>query len=106
MGEAIDYMMMKLIVLAAALTAVAFAAPRSTDSFAHEETTLVQTQAYQASINGLKKQFSELQVSLKDQSYMQVTPGVKSTIDKMVKLIESDIEPATMMRTVPTRPSS
>jgi hypothetical protein len=87
-------MMMKLIVLAAALTAVAFAAPRSTDSFAHEETTLVQTQAYQASINGLKKQFSELQVSLKDQSYMQVTPGVKSTIDKMVKLIESDIEPA------------
>merc|ERR1711990_146876 len=94
MGEAIDYMMMKLIVLAAALTAVAFAAPRSTDSFAHEETTLVQTQAYQASINGLKKQFSELQVSLKDQSYMQVTPGVKSTIDKMVKLIESDIEPA------------
>jgi len=84
----------KLILLAAALSAVAFAAPRSTDDYFEEETLLVQDQAYQLSVNNLKKQFSELQTSLGSKSYAQVTPRVKSVIDDMVKMIETEIEVA------------
>jgi len=95
-GNPSDYMMLapKLILLAAALSAVAFAAPRNVDSHFVEETALVQAKVYQSSINSLQKQFSELQVSLKSKTYAEVTPGVKDTIDKMTALIESDIEPA------------
>merc|ERR1712093_93377 len=40
----------------------------------------------------LKAQFNTLQMQLK--SGMAVTPGVKATIDKMVTMIHSQIEPA------------
>merc|ERR1712167_293662 len=81
----------KLIVVAAALSAVAFSAPHS---YQAEDVTLVQAKAYEGAVNNLKKQFAELQVSLKSTTYAKVTPGVKDTIDKMTALIESDIEPA------------
>jgi len=85
---------MKLILLAVALSAVAFAAPRTNDDAFVEETLLVQSKAYEVQYNSVKKQFSELQVQLKGKSYAQVTPGVKKTIDQMKDLIENEIEVA------------
>lgn len=55
---------------------------------------MVQAKAYQGSIDTLKKQFAELQVQLKDTTYAQVTPKVKQVIDRMVALMEKEIEPA------------
>jgi len=85
---------MKLVVLALALAAVAYAAPRNTyatvDTVVPEE-SLVQSSTAM-SVADLKKQFHELQMQLKDGA--KATPGVIDVINDMVALIESDIEVA------------
>lgn len=86
----------KLVVLAALLSAVAFAAPRTvfveTDTVVAEE-TLVQTGAQTASaVSMIKQQFKALEVQLK--SGAKVTPAVAKVINEMIAMITDDIEPA------------
>jgi hypothetical protein len=79
----------KLVVLAALLSAVAFAAPRQV----HEvEDVLVQTDASVAAskVASLKKQFAAVEAQLK----AGVTPGVADTITKLVAMIDDEIKPA------------
>jgi len=91
MGESVDAM--KLIVVALALCAVAFAAPRTNflenDQVVPEE--LVQV-SLSNNVANLKQQFHELQMQVKDGA--EVTPGVKDTIDKMIDMVTDEIEPA------------
>jgi hypothetical protein len=74
-----------LVYTACALATLALAAP------APEVSEMVQT-ATGSSVDSLKKQFGELQLQLK--SGMEVTPGVKATIDTMTSLITNEIEPS------------
>jgi hypothetical protein len=91
---------MKTIILLALLSAVALAAPAT--EFVEPEEVLVQSAsemnaqalALTSSVQGLQKQFHELQVQLKGKSGMQITPGVKKTIDTMVGMITGEIQPA------------
>jgi len=80
----------KLVLIAALLSAVAFAAPRSEAG----EALLSQESApakMSPKVVELKKQFNSLQVQLK--AGAKVTPEVSSTIDKMIAMVEDDIEP-------------
>merc|ERR1712072_74547 len=86
----------KLVVLAALLSAVAFAAPRTvfveTEGAAVEE-TLVQSSAKTATaVAMLKNQFKALEVQLK--SGAKVTPAVAKVINEMIQMVTDDIEPA------------
>jgi hypothetical protein len=78
----------KLVVFAAILSAVAFAAPvHETDA-----TSLVQTEAQitAAKVTTLKKEFAEVQAQLK----AGVTPGVADAIARLVSMIDDEIKPA------------
>jgi hypothetical protein len=57
---------------------------------------LVQTTAQVASskVDSLKKDFAKLQNQL--QAGAEITPGVKDTIDKLIKMVDDEIEPAIM----------
>jgi hypothetical protein len=84
---------MKLVFVALALTAVAFAAPRTNflenDQVVPEELVQVGEASYVAT---LKQQFHELQMQVK--AGAEVTPGVKDTIEKMIDMVTTKIEPA------------
>merc|ERR1711981_1279989 len=84
---------MKLVFVALAFAAVAFAAPRSNflenDQMVPEE--LVQV-GVASNVAHLKEQFHELEVQLKDGA--EVTPKVKETIEKMIDMVTTEIEPA------------
>jgi hypothetical protein len=86
----------KLVLLAALLSAVALAAPRTVfvdDDNTIAEEALVQTAAKTSSaVSMLKQEFRALQVQLKSSS--KITPGVAKVIDDMVKMVENEIEPA------------
>jgi hypothetical protein len=81
--------MNKLIVFAALAAAVAMAAP-TVDTIVPETELLSVT--FRDTVSTLKDQFTELQTQLR--SGMEVTPGVKKTIDRMVTMVENQIEPA------------
>merc|ERR1711934_30513 len=91
----ITMMIGKLVVLAAALSAVAFAAPRTfvdIDAIVPEE-TLVQSKAEVGStVSMLKKQFAALEVQLKDG--VEITPAITKVIDQMIDMVNDEIEPA------------
>merc|ERR1712072_1080132 len=93
MGRHIFAMMIgRLVVLAAALSALAYAAPTlNPDAVVPEEMVQTRTQVA-SSVALLKKQFSELEVQLK--SGANVTPAVSKTLDKMIDMVNDDIEPA------------
>merc|ERR1712072_1065521 len=82
---------MKLVLLLAALSACAWAAPHK---FMETDVLVPETVAVQLpdTIATLKEQFNTLQVQLK--AGAEVTPGIKATIDKMVTMVNSRIEPA------------
>jgi len=82
---------MKLLIAAAVLTVCAFAAPTQ---FVENDAIVPETVAVQLTdtIADLKSQFAELQAQAK--VGVEVTPGVKTTIDKMVTMVEERIEPA------------
>merc|ERR1711966_19757 len=84
----------KLVVLAAALSAVAYAAPSmNVDTVVPEE--MVQTASQVATgVEALKKQFATLQSQLLDTAYAQVTPAVANVIDKMIDMVDEEIMPA------------
>merc|ERR1711966_533648 len=84
----------KLVVLAAALSAVAYAAPSmNVDTVVPEE--MVQTASQVATgVEALKKQFATLQSQLQDTAYAQVTPAVANVIDKMIDMVDEEIMPA------------
>merc|ERR1712216_487273 len=82
---------MKLLIAAAVLTVCAFAAPTQ---FVENDAIVPETVAVQLTdtIADLKSQFAELQAQAK--VGVEVTLGVKTTIDKMVTMVEERIEPA------------
>merc|ERR1711934_453083 len=82
--------MMRLTILALSLAALVSAAPSyvETDALVPETTLL----GVEDTISNLKDQFAELKAQAS--SGMEVTPGVKKTIDRMVTMIENEIEPA------------
>jgi len=71
------------VLLAAVLSAVAFAAPGSDQSD--------MTVHMSPKVTHLKKQFNELQLQLK--SGVEVTPQVAETIQKLIDMVTNDIEP-------------
>jgi hypothetical protein len=79
-------MSIKLVCLAATLSAVAFAAPSTLTS---EDMGMRLHESHQ--VTSLKKQFNELQVQLK--SGAEITPAVQETIQKMIDMVTNDIEP-------------
>merc|ERR1719247_2093441 len=79
-------MSIKLVCLAAMLSAVAFAAPSTLTS---EDMGMRLHESHQ--VTSLKKQFNELQVQLK--SGAEITPAVQETIQKMIDMVTNDIEP-------------
>jgi len=81
----------KLVLAAATLSAIALAAPRTVPE---ESLVELQTSMFADNVAKLKQQYSELQVTLKDKTYAQVTPAVQETIDKMKTLINDDVLPA------------
>jgi len=92
MGEPL--VAMKLVLLALVLCGAAFAAPRS--NFLEDDQLVPEEELAQVGLSSnvatLKKQFHELQVQLKDNS--EVTPGVKATIERMIKMVTGEIQPA------------
>jgi len=92
MGELSRLMVsvVKLVIAAAALSAIALAAPRNT----YVEEELVQTSMYEDKVDTLKQQFAQLQSQIKDKSFAEVTPRVQKVITKMIELVEKEIEPA------------
>jgi hypothetical protein len=82
--------MMRLTILALSLAALVSAAPSyvETDALVPETTLL----GVEDTISNLKDQFAELKAQAS--SGMEVTPGVKKTIDRMVTMCENEIEPA------------
>jgi len=81
----------KLVVLAALLSAVAFAAPREgteAEAFTASPTAGVHMSP---KVVELKKQFNALQVQLK--SGDKITPGVAIGVGKLIAMITEDIEP-------------
>jgi len=81
----------KLVLIAALLSAVALAAPRGVSE---GEALLSQDSApakMSPKVVELKKQFNSLQVQLK--AGAKITPEVSTTIDKMIAMVEDDIEP-------------
>jgi ABC-type oligopeptide transport system substrate-binding subunit len=82
--------MMRLTILALSLAALVSAAPSyvETDALVPETTLL----GVEDTISNLKDQFAELKAQAS--SGMEVTPGVKKTIDRMVTMVENEIEPA------------
>jgi len=92
MGEPL--VAMKLVLLALVLCGAAFAAPRS--NFLEDDQLVPEEELAQVGLSSnvatLKKQFHELQVQLKDGA--KVTPGVKATIDKMIGMVTTEIQPA------------
>merc|ERR1711907_908060 len=81
---------MKLVVLAVALVAIASAAPRgvSVESIVPEESELVQSSTTASDVEMLKQQFHELELQIKDGA----TPGVINVINKMIKMVEGEIQ--------------
>merc|ERR1711977_152237 len=92
MGEPL--VAMKLVLLALVLCGAAFAAPRS--NFLEDDQLVPEEELAQVGLSSNvatpKKQFHELQVQLKDGA--KVTPGVKATIDKMIGMVTTEIQPA------------
>merc|ERR1712216_308032 len=87
MGDRRRMMMsIKLVCLAATLSAVAFAAPSTLTS---EDMGMRLHESHQ--VTSLKKQFNELQVQLK--SGAEITPAVQETIQKTIDMVTNDIEP-------------
>jgi len=85
----------KLVVCAALLSVVALAAPRGA-SF--EEEALIQDSTEDSvssllspRVENLKKQFNALQMQI--QAGTKITPGVKKGIDKLIGMVEKEIEP-------------
>merc|ERR1712072_1341331 len=91
MGDTRSSMSYKLLLLAAFLSAVALAAPRGVS----EGEALLSQDMEKANISPkvveLKKQFNALQVQLK--SGAKITPEVSNTVQKMIDMVEQDIEP-------------
>jgi hypothetical protein len=82
--------MMKLVVLALTIAAVSAAPSKFMETdVVVAETSLTQMQD---SVADLKDQFSQLKAQAA--AGMQVTPGVKKTVDRMVTMVENEIEPA------------
>jgi len=73
---------------------VAFAAPRGMVHEVEETTELVQTtsQVAASKVAVLKKDFAKLQSQL--QAGAKVTPGVAATIQKLIDMVNNEIEPA------------
>jgi hypothetical protein len=83
---------MKYTLLAVALVAAcALAAPTVDDVVPETDFMYI---SYKESMVTLKGQYSQIQSELQAKAYMQVTPGVKEVIDKMVAMVEDQIEPA------------
>eukprot|EP00657_Telonema_sp_P-1_P006324 TRINITY_DN2468_c0_g1_i3.p1 TRINITY_DN2468_c0_g1~~TRINITY_DN2468_c0_g1_i3.p1 ORF type:complete len:426 (-),score=165.27 TRINITY_DN2468_c0_g1_i3:100-1377(-) len=84
---------MKLLLIASALVAVAFAAPRTNmvDSIVPEEMEMAQVDDL-GSVDDLKQQFTQLQAQLK--GGLEYTRGVKAIVGKMTSMITNRIEPA------------
>jgi hypothetical protein len=85
--------MSKLLIAFCLLAAVTFAAPApavfiDTDAIVPEE--LVQEDATKGAVAALQDQFNELTANLK--SGAKVTPAVRDTINKMIGLVENQIE--------------
>merc|ERR1712166_1218950 len=83
---------LRLLLVAAVLSAVAFTAPTSSTEPA-EELDLVQAPSTSGPVADLQKQYSTLQVDLQSKTYAQVTPAVKNTISQMIVIIQTEIEP-------------
>jgi len=86
----------KLVVLAALLSAVAFAAPRAVfvenDSLVAEETLVQSSAKTHSAVSILKHQFKALEVQLK--SGAKVTPAVAKVVNEMIAMVTDEIEPA------------
>eukprot|EP00657_Telonema_sp_P-1_P009175 TRINITY_DN334_c0_g1_i3.p1 TRINITY_DN334_c0_g1~~TRINITY_DN334_c0_g1_i3.p1 ORF type:complete len:434 (+),score=158.64 TRINITY_DN334_c0_g1_i3:209-1510(+) len=87
----------RLVVLAAMLSVVAFAAPRGMDS--EVDNTEISTVPEEHSsvhtnpkVAFLKEQFNQLQTQMK--SGEEITPGLARTVAKMVEIISKEVEPA------------
>jgi len=93
MGDEDLAMSYKLVVFAAILSVVAFAAPRGAefgdDILLNDEPSTHRTMSPQ--VENLKKQFSALQLQM--QSGEEITPAVKTLIGKMVDMVSNEIEP-------------
>merc|ERR1712072_426901 len=93
MGDEDLAMSYKLVVFAAILSVVAFAAPRGAefgdDILLNDEPLTHRTMSPQ--VENLKKQFSALQLQM--QSGEEITPAVKTLIGKMVDMVSNEIEP-------------
>merc|ERR1712072_195891 len=93
MGDEDLAMSYKLVVFAAILSVVAFAAPRRAefgdDILLNDEPSTHRTMSPQ--VENLKKQFSALQLQM--QSGEEITPAVKTLIGKMVDMVSNEIEP-------------
>merc|ERR1712166_757882 len=83
---------LRLLLVAAVPSAVAFTAPTSSTEPA-EELDLVQAPSTSGPVADLQKQYSTLQVDLQSKTYAQVTPAVKNTISQMIVIIQTEIEP-------------
>jgi len=86
--------MYKLVLLAALLSAVALAAPRGAgegEALTSQEVVDRPSLHQSPQVEYLKKSFNELQVQLK--SGEKITPAVQQTIQKLIDMVENDIEP-------------
>merc|ERR1712010_389930 len=91
----ITMMIGKLVVLAAALSAVAFAAPRTfveVDAVIPEEILVQSAAQVGSSVAMLKKQFAQVEAQLK--TGVEVTPALAKVIDEMINMVQDEIEPA------------
>merc|ERR1711981_826676 len=93
MGDEDLAMSYKLVVFAAILSVVAFAAPRGADfgveDLLTDEPSTHRTMSPQ--VENLKKQFSALQLQM--QSGEEITPQVKVLVQKLVDMVSLEIEP-------------
>jgi len=80
----------KLVVLAALLSAVALAAPRTV--FVESEVLVQSAAKTHSAVAMLKEQFKALEVQLK--SGAKVTPAVARVINEMIDMVTNEIEPA------------
>merc|ERR1712070_464229 len=97
MGTPLEHTMVRLVVLAIALTAVAAFATgdRLEDEIVPEFTDAVLTETSagaDASVHALQRQFDALQAKIK--AGAKITPGVKATITSMVNMVTTAIEEA------------
>jgi hypothetical protein len=83
----------KLVVLAALLSAVAYAAPTvSVDAVIPEEILVQSAAQVGSSVAMLKKQFAQVEAQLK--TGVKVTPALAKVIDEMINMVQDEIEPA------------